>query len=864
MIKYLLLSLLFFASILSVFGQVSHVKGPAGSGSFGQSVVCFSNGNFAVSDPLYDENGNTDIGAVYIYDGVSHEVIAVLKGTTSGDRIGTYIFLLDDNLLLVYSPQWGKAKGAITVIANEAHTPIVVDESNSLVGKTSGDLASLSTQKIPNKGYVIKLSSWGGNKGAVLTRKFQEPLRGVITTESAFTGTYAGDRVGQAVLVLKEKLVIASGNYHQNRGAVTVKDWDSCVGEFSNSNSLVGERTDDQVGLMIYPLKDNEAIVVNSYRWNKERGAVTWLDLHNPLTGYISSANSLTGERISDKVGFNGVHCLKNNNYVVISSLWNEERGAVTWGSGTNGTYGVINAGNSLVGSNPLDRVGFGFVELNNGNFVTHSTAWNDITGAVTWGDGMNGIYGEVTDKNSLIGTQANDNFGGRIEPLENGDYIVINFGIPTLQGSVTWANGNSGTVGRVTAQNSLVGIATHAWLTSVNLVKLTNGNIVINFPEWNVGRGAVTFMNVGKPVVGVISAENSMIGTNEFDKIGEGGIIPLINGNYVFSSPQWANKKGAVTWVNGDTGSVGFLSEKNSMTGITVRSFDDYAGLYPLYNGNYVVHTPSFNYPEHSIVMWGNGKTGTFGEISQSNSLQMANSRIIDITPLKNGNYVINSINSLLELNAITWANGAIPLTGEISEDNSLIGQYDLMWLVPGKSPVKELITGDYIIHHPVTNNLKGLVTWASGTKGLSGLPTDKNSILGNSFEDGQKMIPVFNYQLNYLLVGRPIENLISLLYSQSELVTGLEEINTTLINTTVYPNPGADFAYIKSKSGDLLGDLSVKIMDLQGQIRQFQNGTISSTAPLQVDIRNLPSGVYILEVAGKDFCERKKLIKN
>jgi len=859
--KILLFSFLYIGSIISILAQVTHIKGPAGSGAFGQSVVCFANGNFAVNDPLYDENGKSDIGAVYIYDGKTQEIVTVLKGKSPGDRIGNNIHLLNDNLLLVYSPLWGSGKGALTVLENKANNPIEVNESSSLVGQNTGDLSTIFTQIIPDKGYVINVPSWGNNKGAVLTGKFQDPLRGFINPENAFTGTYAGDRVGQAVLVLKEKVVIASSTYNQKRGAVTVRDWNSCQGEFSHSNALVGERAGDQVGLMINPLNSQEAVIVNSFLWNNERGAVTNINTGNPLTGYISPDNSLTGGKNSDKVGFNGVYALKNNNYVVVSTNWNQDRGAVTWGEGTKGVVGVVDSKNSLVGTQPNDRIGVHFTVLSNGNFVTHSEAWNQATGSVTWGDGMRGIYGEVNATNSLIGTQPNDHFGNRVRTLENGDYLVFNLGMPAIQGSFTWGDGNSGTVGMVSEKNSLVGISTHAYSTPVNLVQLPNGNIVVNFPEWNNGRGAVIFMAAGKPVVGKISAENSLIGANEFDRIGQGGIIVLTNGNYVFSSPEWSKKKGAITWGDGNRGSTGLVTEKNSMTGINVKNIDNNLGLYALGNGNYVAHTTFYD-SEMDRVVWGNGTTGTIGEVNESNSLKGDDIRIINITPLKNGNYVINSFHKLLEFNAITWANGNTPLKGEISEANSFIGEYDGMGLGTLNSPIKALSTGDYIIHNPFAHKGKGVVSWASGTEGLSGLPTDKNSILGNSFEDGQSMVSVFNYPLNYLMVGRRVENMVSIL--NFDLVTGLEEVESEVKKAVLYPNPATDFVYLKSESAALSGEISVKVLDTQGRLLQFQSETISSSVPMQINVQNLPEGVYILEINGSGFSERQKLIKH
>jgi hypothetical protein len=105
---------------------------------------------------------------------------------------------------------------------------------------------------------------------------------------------------------------------------------------------------------------------------------------------------------------------LTNGNYVVASPSWNGSLGAATWGDGTAGVTGTIDAGNSLVGSNPNDQVGSGspgargVTALANGNYVVCSPYWDggfsNGRGAVTWADGTVGLAGPVGPGNSLIG----------------------------------------------------------------------------------------------------------------------------------------------------------------------------------------------------------------------------------------------------------------------------------------------------------------------------------------------------------------------------------------------------------------------------------------------------------------------------
>jgi len=45
------------------------------------------------------------------------------------------------------------------------------------------------------------------------------------------------------------------------------------------------------------------------------------------------------------------VTALSNGNYVVESPYWNGQRGAATWGDGSAGVTGPVDATNSLVGT---------------------------------------------------------------------------------------------------------------------------------------------------------------------------------------------------------------------------------------------------------------------------------------------------------------------------------------------------------------------------------------------------------------------------------------------------------------------------------------------------------------------------------
>src|SRR5205085_3153989 len=129
-----------------------------------------------------------------------------------------------------------------------------------------------------------------------------------------------------------------------------------------------------------------------------------------------------------------------------------------------------------------------------------------------------------------------------------------------------------------------------------------SNGNYVVDSPSWQDGSGvvgAVTWGNGSAGTTGAVGAANSLVGSNDFDQVGSGGVIALSNGNYVVDSPGWQNPNGsggAATWGNGAGGTVGPISAANSLVGGFSFSGDVGGEVTALANGNYVVGSPGWN----------------------------------------------------------------------------------------------------------------------------------------------------------------------------------------------------------------------------------------------------------------------------
>lgn len=712
---------LFCALLLLGLAQPAHlptsaasqldILGPSGSGWFGSSVIALPNGNFVVTDPKFDSATAVDVGAVYLYNGATRALISTLTGSTANDQVGLGgVRLLSNGNYVVISYYWNNGAvsqaGAVTWCSADTGCSGEVSALNSLVGSTSQDrVGSPAVTVLTNGSFVVSAAVW--DNGTVVDA-------GAITWCSGAAG---------------------------------------CSGVVSAANSLVGSATGDFCSSIVgwervFPLA-NGNYVADNFCWDNgaisDAGAVTWCSGNTGCTGTVSPANSLVGGSAGDSVGNNQVYALTNGNYVVGSNAWDNGAvvnvGAVTWCSGTAGCTGAVSVANSLVGSTAEDAVGWsdktGVTPLTNGNYVVSSPSWDNgaivDAGAVTWANGVTGIHGTLTIANSLVGSTAEDEVGGGgVIALSYGNYVAgsphwTNGAIQDV-GAATWGNGSTGTVGAVSSANSLVGSTQNDYVTTRGMYALTNGNYVVCSGRWHNGAiynaGAATWGDGVTGTVGVISAANSLVGGSAENLVCWGGVAALANGNYVVLSYAWDNgamgNAGAATWCNGSLGCNGVITSANSLVGASADNRVSEGGVTALGNGHYVVDSP----------WWDNAAINDVG--------------------------------------AATWCSGSGGCAGDVSPGNSLIGSTAANQV--GLGGVMELSDGNYVVKsigwdNGATSNA-GAVTWADGALGITGTIDSGNSVIGNAVSCGGVMAVAFDAVHDQLLIGRRCENRVTVFW--------------------------------------------------------------------------------------------------
>jgi trimeric autotransporter adhesin len=751
---------------------LSMLCGSTANDQVGETVTALSSRNSAVTSTRQWSNaGQADAGAVTWINGTNGISGIVsesnsLVGSAASDGASSRVIALTNNNYVFSTPYWDNGTaidaGAVTWGNGLGGSVGVISAANSLVGSNKTDQVGTVTA-LSNGNYVVSSLLWDNgavtNAGAVTWSNGLGGTVGSISASNSLVGTKRGDQVGSVTALTNGNYTVSAPNWDNgtltNAGMVTlVNGVTGAVGTVNAAKSLVGSKAGDQVGEEVTALTNGNFVVVSA-NWDNgdtiDAGAVTWGNGVSGTVGTISAANSLIGSANGDLASAH-VTALTNGNFVVNSPYWDNgsvaDAGAVTWGSGVGGSVGAISTANSLVGSTTKDAFASTVTALTNGNFVVASPNWDnglaDDVGAVTWGNGLGGTVGTISMANSLVGSKTNDGARFNITPLTNGSYVVgspfWDNGSASDAGGVTWGNGIGGTIGVISAANSLVGSTKNDYAGSDasglnKITALTNGNYVVSSTEWDKGSaanaGAVTWGDGLGGTVGAISAENSLVGSKTGDQVGS--VTALPGGSYVVASPLWNNgslaNAGAITWLSGLRRTAGEISSSNSLPGSNKEDQLGIGGITPLtagsMTGSFVVS--SFNWSNKT------GKVNILTPITEREPVQQEYS----FNPDKDNSFTPGQITELLNAgeHVILKANNDITVNSAIVANNPL-GNGGNLELNAGKSIlVNANITTDngnltLIANEGQANGVvdagrsagKAAITMASGTTIVAG----------------------------------------------------------------------------------------------------------------------------------------------
>ena len=337
----------------------------------------------------------------------------------------------------------------------------------------------------------------------------------------------------------------------------------------------------------------------------------------------------------------------------------------------------------------------------------------------------------------NVLGPVGSGQFGSIVQPLPNGNIVAVdstftNSGIPQT-GAVYLYNFNLQII------SVLTGSHTNDHLGSGGITILSNGNYVVNSPDWNDGLGAVTWCSGISGCSGAVSNDNSLVGTD-----GEAAsvkITPLPNGNYIVNNPYWHGpdysyqdgQKGAVTCCSGVTGFSGTVSSLNSLVGDRYDTIGS-GGIAVLKNSAFVVSSP---WAGDGRVSWCSGVVGLGWYNNSYQTLTGSFGGHVSVLALPNTNYLVinpdwNYLGLAAGAGAVTWCSGTSGYSGDVYHGQSVMGGQSNQQV--GAGGVVVLANGNYLVVSPYWDSSTGAVTWCSGTTGRSVIVGYNNSLTGCS----------------------------------------------------------------------------------------------------------------------------------
>lgn len=463
---------------------------PELNGSFGGNFVdcstscvgsthILANGNIVVAQPN-DSSVDSNAGSVFLFDGASGQIIQKFSGDQAGDQYGSAIKELPNgNFVIVNSSDDNGLTinaGSVLLVNGATGTEI-----SRVIGNDSQDQLGLTgIDVLPNSNFIIR--SHVDDKGAIIDAGSAILVDGSTGIEiGRVEGDQDDDKVGsQAAAILPNgNYVIAS--FTDDNGAIS--DAGSVIlvnGSTGNEVSrLSGDRDDDQLGLSVTPLSNNNYIVT-SYL---DDDGVTTINAGSIILVNGSTGNEIarvTGDQSEDRLGLNGVVVLSNGNFTVASSLDNEnatsDTGSVLLMDANSGA--VIS---TLYGDQATERVGLnGVTALTNGNYTIASRD-DDSFGSVIDAGSVILVNGSTGSEISRIeGNQINDEFGSEgTVALQNGNYVIASPNDDSLShnnaGSVVLVDGSTGI-----EISRFEGMQSDDLLGSDGVVALSNDNFVV------------------------------------------------------------------------------------------------------------------------------------------------------------------------------------------------------------------------------------------------------------------------------------------------------------------------------------------------------------------------------------------------
>ena len=92
---------------------------------------------------------------------------------------------------------------------------------------------------------------------------------------------------------------------------------------------------------------------------------------------------------------------------------------------------------------------------------------------------------------------------------------------------------------------------------------------------------------------------------------------------------------------------------------------------------------------------------------------------------------------------------------------------------------------------------------------------------------------------------------------------LTGTEDINED-IAVSVFPNPASNNVFVDLALENVSDNVNLQVVDIQGRVVMTQNFTNVKTDKLQLNVANLNTGVYVINIRTEEGFTSARFIKD
>ncbi|KAJ4457266.1 putative phospholipase D [Paratrimastix pyriformis] len=394
----------------------------------------------------------------------------------------------------------------------------------------------------------------------------------------------------------------------------------------------------------------------------------------------------------------------------------------------------TVSAATAAVGNTPTGSFGQQLYFLSNGDVLIMGFGFKGDDGTLT-NAGLvrhcrpgaclgvsNSFYFPRT--NSLVGEVSLSLIGyaqtgaTSITELHDGNYLVLSScryadAASSSAGAATWCAAGVGCTGVVNGNHptSLVGssandkVGAYVWV-------LSDGTYVVSSPSWSSNRGFVAVGNSTHPVVGVVGAANSLVGTTAGDQVGYVAssffwncMGFMDNGDFLMTTRSWTNPATG----KASAGAIAFFSPRAGI--VPVGPIDETNALGPTCNPHLV--------PRLVWVVFVAGQIGTTADFTLGTFTYLPVSR----------SYVIIGSPSGTNYGYAHWCSGCV---GKISDLAQVRGTATLKLTLF----VRILTNGNFVLYSPTWKSL-GFAMLCTGAAGCPSSISSATALVGGASGD-------------------------------------------------------------------------------------------------------------------------------